>query len=166
MENNKLIKISAYLVGIATFLGFLILLFMPSMYNNTFSFIFLAFNIIFCPVGFLEAFAWGGLSYFIFKRVIENKLVYWIIFCLLLLGGFCIGAFSLGIILRWTARTSPYENTIDTNHDGKIDKWVYHNDQSTKIEIDTDFDGKPNTRECFENGDLVKKENITEHLQK
>ena len=166
MENDKLIKKSAYVVGIATLSGFLILIFMPTSYINPFAPCLVLFNIMLSPVGILEAFILGKFAYFIFKRTKKSLLIYWVIFCFFVLGGFWIGFSSLGFILRATSKTPPYENRIDTNQDGKIDKWIYHNDMSTRVEIDTDFDGKPDIREYYENGELIRKEKVTDYLKK
>ena len=65
-------------------------------------------------------------------------------------------------ILISITRTPPYKNEIDTNQDGKIDKWIYDNGVSTISEIDTDYDGKPDIRKYYDNGELVKTEKITD----
>lgn len=164
MNNNNLIKkqakMAAYIIGIATFLGFSVLMFMPSVYLNPFSVYLILGYLTFVPVGLLESYLFGLATYFLFKYTIKSKLVYWFVVAIGIVICFPIGAASNIYIFRQLAKTPPYKNEIDTNRDGKIDKWVYHDNTSTIVEIDTDYDGKPDTREHYDNGELVKKEII------
>jgi hypothetical protein len=59
-------------------------------------------------------------------------------------------------------KSSPIKNQIDTNGDGRIDKWVYDKDLSTIVELDIDFDGKPDVRQYYKNSFMIKQENLAQ----
>lgn len=164
MKNDDLIKgqakKAAFAIAIATFLGFSVLAFMPSVYREPLSSFLILGLITIAPVGMLGASLLGIVTYFIFKYLIRGKVIYIIV---LVIG--IVIAFALGVILeigmfRQMGKTPPYENKIDTNRDGKIDKWIYDNDSSTIAEIDTDYDSKPDIRRSYKNGKLIREEEI------
>jgi len=167
MEDNILIKKRtkklAYVVGITTLIGFCFLLFMPTTYRNPFSAYLIMHHILFSPVALLAAFIIGLISYFIFKRLSKIKFQYSVITLgIFILSSFVVGAFLQVFTLTSITRVPPYKNEIDTNQDGKIDKWVYDKDSTTNVEIDTDHNGTPDVREYYDNGELVKTEKITD----
>jgi len=166
MEDNILIKKkarkAAFIVGWATLIGFSFLLFMPSIYMNPFTWCFLAGYILVFPLGLLGAYILGLITYNIFKRFIKNRLRYRSILCILIIISLIAGFMLQVFIVSRLTRTPPYKNEIDTNQDGKIDKWVYHNGVSTISETDTDYDGRPDIRKYYDNGELVKTEKITD----
>jgi len=164
MEDNSLIikkqaKRAAYVVGIATFLGFSAMMFIPDIYRlGIFTPYLILGYIMLIPVGLLQSFIFGWIIYFIFKRFIKNKLIYGILLTIGIIICFVIGLSSQVYILRTMSKTPPYKNEIDTNKDGKIDKWVYDDNLNTRIEIDIDYDGKPDIKEYSYNADLLKRE--------
>ena len=167
MEDNILIKKRAKklasIVGSAALIGFCFLLFMPTTYMNPFSAYLIFHHILFAPAGLLAAFLIGLISYFIFKRLSKTKFKYSVItLSILIILSSAAGAFLQAFILISITRTPPYKNEIDTNQDGKIDKWVYDKDSSTISETDTDYDGTPDVRKYYNNGELVKTEKITD----
>jgi hypothetical protein len=166
MEDDILIKKkakkAAFIVGWATLIGFSFLLFMPSIYMNPFTGWFIAGYILVFPLGLLGAYILGLITYNIFKRFIKNRLQYRSILCILIIISLAVGFMLQVSMMYLLTRTPPYKNEIDTNHDGKIDNWIYHDGVSSIVEIDTDYDGKPDIRKYYDNGELVKTEKITD----
>jgi hypothetical protein len=158
--DRKSDKKTALIVGIVCFLGFCFFLFLPSMYNNPFSSI-LIYGVIFsAPIGILEASVIGWAAYLIFKRI-KKKATYIITLIILIIIGYAIGFFSWFALFRAITYTKPYTNKIDSNHDGKIDKWIYQEGTNAVVTLDTDYDGMPDEKEYYKNGDLIKKEKLS-----
>ena len=161
MEENNIVKTRAkkagYIAGIATFLGFSFVLFLPSTYGNPFSFLFIFGIIALAPVGMLGSFIFGWVVYFISGQI-KNRAAYKIALIIFIVIGYLLGCLGLISLFRAMGKTKPYTNQIDTNRDGKIDKWVYDNNLSTIVTLDTDYDGTPDIKEYYDNADLIKKE--------
>lgn len=163
MESIELIKIrakrAAFIVGIINFLGFSGILFIPQVYMMGLFTPYIIFGqlILFTPVGLLESFILGWVIYFIFKHI-KSKSTYTISLIIGIIICFPLGFFSNVHLFRLATKRPPYMNEIDTNQDGKIDKWVYHNDVLTRAELDTNYDGKPDVKRYYKNGELIKVE--------
>jgi len=164
-SNQDLIKQrslrAAKAVGIASFVGFSILLLIPTTYMNPFGIFFILGAIGLAPLGMLQAFIFAWPTYFIFKYFIKSKLAYRIALTIFIIIAIPLGTFFYALIIRAMAKTPAYTNEIDTNGDGKIDKWVYDNNMTTITTLDTDFDGKPDIKKYYNNGDLIKTENLS-----
>lgn len=166
MQTKNLPKIAAVSVGIATILGFCIILFLPSIYKaGSWGVMIIGGQIMILPIGALAASLLGLLIYLIFKNFIRNKIIYTVSLIIAILICMPLGVWLNMSILRMLASVgslAPAVLRIDTNSDGKVDKWVYHdtNSLSTRIELDTDYDGDPDTREYYKNGELIKRDNI------
>ena len=61
------------------------------------------------------------------------------------------------------ATVEPKAVAIDTNKDGKPDRWEYHDGNKVRVEADTNFDGKIDEIAYFENGKLVKGEKDSDY---
>ncbi len=65
---------------------------------------------------------------------------------------------SLGLLRGGVAGT--YVRAADRNHDGQPDLWCYYDAQHrpVRIELDTNFDGRPDEIEYFRDGHLVERD--------
>ena len=162
MEDNGSVrrraKRAAFLIGFMTFLGFSTIMFiLDGLYRTIFAPYLILGYIMFIPVGLFESFIFGSITYFIFK-FIRNRLIYTISIITGIIICFTAGLFSQIYVWRSLSKTPPYKNEIDTNQNGKIDKWVYHDDLSIRVELDANYDGKPDIKEYYKNGELFKRE--------
>lgn len=168
MEDNnqdfvkKQAKKAAWIVGIATFLGFSILMFLPTIYGHSLTSLFILTYLGTVPLGIAEAYLFSLIVYFIFKHLIKNKLTYRISLVILIIIGYPLGIFGQCYTVRMLSKEKPYTNQIDTNRDGKVDKWVYSDNLNDRAEIDTDYDGMVDIKEYYYNGNLIKKEYFKE----
>ena len=102
--------------------------------------------------------------------VLTKKILFTLILGLLL--------FSAGLSFAEAARpTGPDEGkmvssekapepkmvSVDTNKDGKPDRWEYHDGNKVRVEADTNFDGKVDEIAYFEDGKLVKGEKDSDY---
>lgn len=151
----------AYILGIITFSGFFIFLFMPTTYKNPFGLYLIVNTIIFAPFALFVALLVGLCTYFIFK-LFKNKIIRWVFLLILLVICFFVGIMLQGAILRLISSNKPYVSKIDSDYDGKIDKWVFHDELGNIIaeEIDADHDSKPDTKEYYRGGRLLRTEQI------
>ena len=53
--------------------------------------------------------------------------------------------------------------TLDTNKDGKPDRWETHDGSKVRVEADTNFDGVVDEKAYFENEKLVRGEKDTDY---
>jgi len=163
-SNQDLIKQrslkAAKAVGIASFVGFSVLLLIPSTYMNPFGIFFILGALGLAPLGMLQAFIFAWPTYFIFKYFVRGKLGYRITLVISILIAIPLGIFFYALIIRAMVNRPAYTNEIDVNGDGKIDKWVYHHNETTIATVDTDYDGKPDIKRYHKNGTLIKTEDL------
>lgn len=164
MENQNLdltkkqAKKAAHIAGIATFLGFSIIMFDRRTYSGGMAVLIIMLYLGLMPTGVLASYLIGKAVYFLF---IKNKHIRKIVVVILIIICYLLGIATFGLaclLFRIVTKTKPYTNQIDTNQDGKIDKWVYHDGVSSRAEIDTDYDGNPDIKEYRYNADLTKRE--------
>ncbi len=58
---------------------------------------------------------------------------------------------------------SPKVVTLDTNKDGKPDRWEHHEGVNVRVEADTNFDGAIDEKAYFENEKLIRGEKDTDY---
>lgn len=166
---RKQARKAAFAVAISAFIGFSGILFSPDTYQLSIFLpaILIAQILFFSPAGLLEATIIWFVVYFIFKRII-NIFVFRILLIALCLAAVPLGFFSNVYLFRFITRTKPYMNQIDTNGDGKIDKWVYSNDNTgiTVVELDTTGNGRPNIKQTYKRTKLIRTEEIISPKQR
>ncbi len=169
--NKRPLK-AALIIGIAAFIGFC-LIFPLMIFTTTpdywafallYLFYFITSGQIFIGLGLsvLISIISYSILRFLIKRDISKSQLGWIVF-------FVSGiAFTIGYFTFLPTQTFVMERdfgkerigTVDTNNDGKPDKWVHHNvyDKLLEIDYDTNFDGKPDIWEYYQDSKVVKKE--------
>lgn len=165
MENQEQVKIkakkAAWVVGITSFLGFSLIMFFPKVYAGELASLIILTYLFVMPLGILASFLIGLGVYFLFKNIIKETYAYKSLLIILIIVCYPLGVLMLTGLVRAVTKTKPYTNQIDTNRDGRIDKWIYSDNLDDKVEIDTDFDGKPDIRRYYKNGTLIREEEIT-----
>src|SRR4249920_1079341 len=77
----------------------------------------------------------------------------------LLLAGLCTLSCAAAVAL-WTGRPGRDVRTEDQNHDGRPDVWRAYDRHGhlARVAVDTNFDGRSDVQEFYEDGALVRRE--------
>ncbi len=170
--NKRPLK-AALIIGISFFVGFSLIFLLRFIYPAygvlvlLDLFYFITSGQIYIGLGL--SFLIGLITYLTFrliiKRGISKKKLGWSIFFVsaiaMIIGFFTFLPTQIFVMERGFGK----ERLVgggDINNDGRIDKWVYSTDvydRTTRIDYDTNFDGKPDIKEyCGKNDKLIKRE--------
>ena len=169
---NKPLRVAA-IAGISTFVGFSIIFPLMIIVNGIsnwrdFGSLLGIFTILFgyfllagtAVIGLIEGLLLGVVIYFISKFLIPDNITKKQLKAITI--SISIICITIGLLsfspadrfVRESTSGKEHVGTIDTNRDGKPDKWVHDNiyGQTTEIDYDTNFDGKPDVWEYYKNG--------------
>ncbi|MDD4899647.1 MAG: hypothetical protein PHT31_02540 [Candidatus Omnitrophica bacterium] len=169
---NRIALKASLIIGVAFFLGFYLILplrlFIPSygvlaLVDIVF---FMASGQFYIGIGL--SFLVGLFFYFFFKYLIigniAKKYQYWLLVLMsiivLIIGFFVYIPVQDFISKRQVQAKKEGVWKIDTNNDGKTDRWAYYdaNDKLIRVDYDTNFDGEVDIREYYKNNKIIEKE--------
>ncbi len=174
---------AAFIAGVSTFVGFLIIFPLILIINGITDFspvwrnfgdllgifvILFGYFLLFgaAVIGLIEAFLLGMITYFVFKFLVPNnatKRQLRAITAIVSVICAIIGVLSFSPADKFIRESNFGKEKIweiDTSGDKKTDKWVHYDiyERLTEIGYDTNFDGKPDVWEYYKNGKVYKKE--------
>lgn len=170
--NKRPLK-AALIIGISFFIGFS-LIFLLRFIHPSYRILVLVDLAYFIMsgqicIGLGLSFLSGLITYlffkFLVKRDISKRRLNWIVF---FISGIAmiIGFFTFLPTQTFIMERDFGKETLvgggDINNDGRTDKWIYSTDvydRTTRIDYDTNFDGKPDIKEYYgKNNKLIKRE--------
>lgn len=173
MEENKIARKAAFLTGLAAFIGFILIVPMaivvgphPQALGVILIYIMYFFVSGEAAADLAISLFIGFISYFLFKTLLKKqvsaktfKLARIVSFIIAVIAGFLI-SFPVRTLMMEVHSGKEVVGKIDTNKDGKPDKWVHHNvyDKLIEIDYDTNLDGNPDIWEYYKNRKVYKKE--------